>query len=155
MKEISDNGSLIYENKTQNLDYFDDFDEKDVKNAKNHDSICKNDDNFTQSNSQNMLTPNTATDPVSEVGSQNSIENKDNNFSQICKNSQIYENDQFSRLFPGVTQESIENDQLFKLFAGKRRESESLVSIYGDFVNFISEMNKDARIKIYIIITTI
>ena len=146
-KEILDNGSLICENKTQNLDFFDDFDEKDVKNAKNHDSICKNDDNFTSSNSQNVLLSNTTADPVSDVNSQISIENKDKNFSQICKNGQIYENDQFSRLFPGVTQESIENDQLFKLFAGKRHKSESLVSIYGDFVNFISEMNKDARIK--------
>ena len=147
-KEILDNGSLICENNTQNSSFFDDFDEKDVKNAKKHDSICKNDDNFTSSNSQNVLLSNTSTDPVSEVNSQNCIENKDKNFSQICKNGQIDEKEQFSRLFPGVTEENVKNDQLFKLFAGKRHESESLVSIYGDFVNFISEMNKDARIKV-------
>lgn len=145
--EILDNGSLICENNTQNSSFFDDFDEKDVKNAKNHDSICKNNDNFTSSNSQNVLLSNTATDPVSEVNSQNFTENKDKNFSQICKNGQIDEKEQFSRLFPGVTEENVKNDQLFMLFAGKRHENESLVSLYGDFLTFISEMSKDARIK--------
>ncbi|MBR2944272.1 MAG: hypothetical protein IKC16_04200 [Clostridia bacterium] len=87
---------------------------------------------------ENAKTP----DPVSEFGTFNVESTTENTISD--------EDDSllFSKLFPGVSRESVENDEVFKLFSKSRLKNAPFSVIYSDFRALVDKISQSEREKL-------
>lgn len=97
-----------------------------------------------QENYQELIGNDTASDPVSELGVQDSIKNLD-------KNTKVLSTEEddllFSRLFPGVKRENVENDPNFKLFADGKDKSKPFCSLYGEYIALVSKIREESAMR--------
>ncbi|MBE6663600.1 MAG: hypothetical protein E7602_03750 [Ruminococcaceae bacterium] len=124
------------------------FQQKINTSEKNHDAFEENmqiSTNFQCDFIEKVNISEQKKDPVSDfdcksIGT-NSLES--NVFSSNDEDNLL-----FSRLFPGVSKETLEKDEKFKLFARSKDKSLSLCEIYADYLSFSQKMRDEVAIRV-------
>lgn len=115
--------------------------EENIPNSTNN--LPEKGSKSTDKTSKDELVENAKTpDPVSEFGTFN-VESTTENIISDEDDSLL-----FSKLFPGVSRESIENDEVFKLFSKSRLKNAPFSVIYSDFRALVDKISQSEREKL-------
>ena len=139
-----DNGSTKDAIKDEIINNFVENNASQDKNCKNQADNCKN-EHFSSDNNNTFCTvSDSIVDPVSNLEPTLSVENSQ---AKHDNSSQDDENEQFAKLFPGISRNNIENDRVFNIFKASRDASKSFCDVYSDYLEIVGEITKEIKAK--------